>query len=192
MATSQGRAVIHPLRYVASTVVFTVVGAAVLGVLTVVMFSAADSLGPPFPHLYVTALLGFALILSQEMFDEDITGTDTNDPDTDDRPIHQEMVLFLLALVFYNLLMFATLIVLLFSVEAGVGRVAYLIAFLYPVYDLKTGTKMNPLSVTGFIAWVLTGLYVVGWISGTVVELVQDVELEPFRIVDALRFRRPG
>lgn len=192
MATSRRRPAIHPLRYIAGTVIFTLFGTAMLGVLTVAMYGAAVELGPPYPHLYVTALVGFGVVLSQEMFSEDITDTDVDRTDYDELPLYGKIGIFLFAVVVYNLLIFAALVAVNVSLTLGVGRAVYLIAFLYPVYDVRTGGKMNPLSVFGLLAWIVTLLNVAGWISGNIVDLVRDIELEPFRIVETLRYRRPG
>lgn len=192
MATSNREPAVHPLRYVAGTVIFTLFGAAVIGVLTVVVFGVAQRAGSPFPHLYLASLLGFALLLSQELFSEDLTGNAVDRSDYQELPLYQTMLVFLFGIVFYNLLLFVALFVTALGVTLGGERLVYLIAFLYPVYDVKTGTKMNPLSVFGSIAWIATALYLVGWVSRNVVDVVREIELEPFRIVETLRYRRPG
>lgn len=193
MATSnQKSSAVHPLRYVAGTVVFTLLSAAVIGMLTVAMYGVAVRLGSPVPHLYIASLLGFGLIVSQEAFAEEITGRDDPTPNYDDFHPVMKLAVFVLGIALYNLLMFAALFVILVSLELGVGEVAYLIAFLYPVYDIKTGSKMNPLSVVGLVAWTAQGLYTIGWISRGIAQLVWDIELEPFRLIENLRYRPRG
>ena len=191
MATSkQNASVIHPLRYIAGTVVFTLLSAAMIGVLTVVMYGTAVVLEST--HLYVASLLGFGLILSQEMFSDDITDRDDDDLDYAELSLPMKLVVFVAGIMLYNLLMFAALFVTMLSLGFVGGQIAYLIAFLYPVYDIKTGSKMNPLSVVGLVGWIATLLYTVGWISWEFAQLARDIELEPFRLIENLRYRPPG
>ena len=191
MATSkQNASVIHPLRYIAGTVVFTLLSAAMIGVLTVVMYGTSVVL--ELSHLYVASLLGFGLILSQEMFSDDITDRNKDDLDYEELSLPMKLIVFVAGIALYNLLMFAALFVTILSLEVGGGQVAYLIAFLYPVYDIKTGSKMNPLSVVGLVGWIATILYTVGLVSWEFAQLARDIELEPFRLIENLRYRPPG
>lgn len=191
MATNDRRPAIHPLRFVAGTVVYTMLGAGVVGVATAVLFGVAHRLGPPYPHLYVASLLGLSLVLSMELFKEDVVEEGTAF-EYEELTLSMKLLVFVFAIILYNILLFASLFVVALSLELGAGRFAYLVAFLYPAYDLKTGAELNPVSVLGLVGWILTFFSLIGWISQSLVDVVRDVELEPFRFIESVRYRRPG
>lgn len=187
MATASKSPAVHPLRYILGTLVYTLLSLLVIGVMTIVMYTVAENMGSPYPKFYTAAMLGMAIFLSQEiMFNQDVQ------EEANEASWLKTSIMALVSVGFYNLLMFASLVVINLAIQAQLGQWTYLVAFLYPAYDLKTGFKGNPLSVSGIIFWVTVVLYFVGWMSQALVSSVRDIELGPFRLIDELRYRRPG
>lgn len=187
MATSSTRFPVHPLEYAVGTVVFTFVASVLVGISTLGVYELVRPTVESTLQFFVLSVLGLGLLLSQDVvFGEDGDRTD------DTGSLHRSAMLAVAGIAVYNVLVFVAVVAASTTVALGAEQWAFLIAYTYPAYDLLTGAKGNPASVTGLLVRIARVLNRFGWLETTGSELLRSVELGPIRFMDRLRQRSPG
>lgn len=188
MATSSSQVSVHPLRYAIGTVAFTSIASVIVGMFTIPIYSMAEAAGEPYLRFFILSVLGFGILLSQEFMFED--GSEEEEDDI--LSFLKTGLIAILGIAIYNVLIFISIFVASVALALGAGQWAFLIAFLYPAYDLLTGSKGNPISIIGLIVWVSIIFYLLGWLGKTIADSLKTIELGPIRFLHHLRYRRPG
>lgn len=180
MATSSSRFPVHPLQYAVGTVVFTFVASVLVGISTLGVYEFVSATVESPLQFFVLSVLGLGLLLSQDVVFGDGS---TDDADS----FHRSALLAVAGIAVYNVLVFVAVVAASTTVALGAEQWAFLVAYTYPAYDLLTGAKGNPASVTGLFGRITSALTRLGLLETGGTELLRSVELGPIRFMDRLR-----
>ncbi|WP_332898753.1 hypothetical protein [Haladaptatus sp. CMSO5] len=106
------------------------------------------NLNPTIATYAVFALTGWGVYFSQEL----VFGENSEAPEMGKI---QSLLATVFAIAYYNAVLFVALLIATVIGSSGFVMGAYIVAMLYPVYDLKMGEHLIPLSVGGFMAFTL-------------------------------------
>lgn len=120
----------------------------------------------------VTALTGWSLYLGQKVVLEEGTDLPAEYADLDWR---WQAALTVLGIIYYNVVLLATVYASIQIAAAGFGLVGAVLAFTYPIYDMLSTERGFPLSISGAFMLVIYVLLLTWVIS-------ENITLETARV----------
>lgn len=177
---------LRPTAFIAGSTLVFLVNAAFLGIATYPVLQFMQDKGAVFGGFAATSILVFAFLMTQESIQSGPS------EEFKDLSLLQKIVMTLIAIGFYNLVIFtgAALSALAYS-EFG-ATAGILVAAGYPIWDNITMRNAIPLSAGGLVTAIVGLLMLIGALGSRAVEIIQDIENIPFRQLDLRRLQRRG
>jgi len=131
------------VRYVGWSLYTTVMGIGVVGALSspsILAFISAPSI-PMTGGAAFLVVLGLSVYISQEILMKGVPERETG----------FKAPLILLSIFYYNAILWVALVLTVSTYNQGYHTLASLVALTYPIYDVITSRRLNPLSVGGLL-----------------------------------------
>lgn len=184
MATSENQQ--NPIEFAVFTAIAVLAFTLVLGMLTAPALLVANGMGSSELGFALLALLVYSFYITANAMTRDREQTD------EDGPLRRQIALISIAILFYNLIILASIFVSVIAATVFGPAAGVIAALMYPVWDIKT-TQLNiPFSLGGLVAFMVWILGTLGALGSHAVSELRDVEAAPIKFIDRRIHGGPG